>query len=104
MGLFSKISKVVQRDKESSIACLRCGQCCCYPDPKDKTKVKRCKYLIVFPSTTMCRIYNSRMGVMIDEGVFCGSRSEIGAFNFVNCPYNVIHAGKEVKDWRGVVR
>jgi hypothetical protein len=70
--------------------CQRSGCCCHYYD--DNKKLKKCKYLVKLSSgKTLCRIYKTRIGTVIDiiNGVKikCGYRTDI-PLNYPNCLYN----------------
>jgi len=70
--------------------CNRCGQCCIIYTIDGETKP--CKYLQGTPGEghkTICRIFksNSRIGVQIDKGKYCGKR-EWSEKNYPGCPYN----------------
>jgi hypothetical protein len=57
--------------------CRRCGACC-----------GECRYLVKHRGgLTSCRIYRSRLGVLIRPSVRCGLREEVHK-NFPDCPFN----------------
>lgn len=73
-----------------NITCLRCGTCCHY---YIDGKFKKCKHLVKLnDGKTLCRIYNGRLGTVLDkdsEGNFirCIMRKD-SPFDYPGCPYN----------------
>ena len=71
--------------------CIRCGVCCHYL--KDGVLTK-CKHLVRLPNrSTVCRIYKTRIGTVIDKNTRCTFRGS-SSFDYKGCPLNT---GKEVK-------
>lgn len=68
--------------------CKRCGACCYYWLGKE---LRRCRYLIRLGKRTVCRVYKTRIGALIDEldgkKVYCLSREKT-PYNFPACDYN----------------
>ena len=65
--------------------CRRCGQCC-----------KNCTHLVHLKKTTICRIYPTRLGKIINvfdvntaswRKTICVERKDVKE-NFAGCPYN----------------
>jgi len=50
--------------KNVNTTCRRCGECCHY---LLNGKRKKCKYLVIHGKLTSCRVYNNRLGRIIDE-------------------------------------
>lgn len=71
--------------------CLRCGKCCHY---LLDGKLKKCKHLVRFRNgKTLCRVYNSRVGMTIDTDskgrrIVCILRSE-SPVDYPGCPFNM---------------
>jgi hypothetical protein len=77
--------------QDTEPVCLRCGQCCHY---EFGGKVRKCHHLVKLPNgKTLCRIYNRRLGVVIqknDDGinhVRCSDRRMVKK-NYPGCPFN----------------
>ena len=77
-------------------ACLRCGSCCFTNLAKDgklyPSRKKKCKFMVKLPSgSTVCRVYNKRLGTVLSEDkfhkTFCGVR-EGSTFDYEGCPFN----------------
>jgi len=67
--------------------CKRCGKCCVVKD--FVTGIWRdCIYLDhLKDGTTMCRVYNTRLGRQLGSFQVCVKRSQL-KFNIPDCPYN----------------
>jgi len=75
--------------KNVNITCRRCGNCCYYLLNGRK---KKCKYLVIIGSTTLCRVYNNRLGRLLDEDyngdkIYCLRISELED-KPLGCAYN----------------
>ena len=71
--------------------CNRCGKCCHY---MLNGELKRCKYLVNLKNgTTICRVYGSRLGKVIDENkktkqkIICIERQN-SYVDYEDCPFN----------------
>ena len=71
----------------SELACKNCGACCV--TGKDNHD---CRYLLRIGKSSMCTIYEHRIGTNIAPGYICGFRSDT-KYDFEGCPMN---SGKEI--------
>lgn len=80
-------------------ACLRCGRCCHYIIDG---RIKKCKHLVKIKGKTLCRIYNKRLGQVIDKDskgnkIICINRED-SPIDYVDCPYNTNKVIVALKD------
>ena len=77
--------------------CNRCGKCCFSPTGEKTSEgalvMKPCKYLLKFGEKYHCRIYNSRLGVLLGKDNL-GREYRCTMYNSLNseiegCPINI---------------
>ena len=76
--------------------CSRCGKCCFYPvdkNPDGSLLMKPCRFLLKFGEKYHCRIYNSRLNVLLGKDQF-GREYRCTMYNSLNseiegCPVNI---------------
>ena len=76
--------------------CNKCGKCCFYPvakNPDGSLLMKPCRFLLKFGDKYHCRIYNSRLNVLLGKDDL-GKEYRCTMYNSLNseiegCPVNI---------------
>ena len=76
---------------EDTQVCTRCGKCCHY---YVNGELRKCKHLVILtPKTTLCRVYKTRLGRVLDynpitkKNITCNPRLSY-MVNYKDCPFN----------------